>query len=459
MPGLRAVATLPALAAVALLTGCVSFAVTRAGPPDTARATGTGTSVTIVGAVDGTVDDLTRNALADLEDYWAQALPDVYGQRFVPPQGGYFSVDPGNADPGRYPGGVGCGAQPVEVEGNAFYCEAPGTPHSDSITYDRAFLAELANGYGSFIPALVMAHEFGHAVQARVGAPRTSIAVETQADCMAGTWTRWVADGKARHTDIRAAQLDELLRGYLLLRDPVGRSTAAGSAHGSYFDRVSAFQEGFDSGANACRDDFGPGRTFTQGEFTSDMDFRNQGNAAFEELPALLDKSFTEFWDRAFSEVFRKPFERPVVEAFRRTAPACAPADRDLVYCPDRRLVGYDETDLARPVYRLGDFAVITAVSIPYALAARDELGLPVEGRAALRSAVCLTGWYSAQVYNHTVTSVVISPGDLDESVQFLLTYGHDPNVLGTADLTGFQLVDLFRGGFVKGVGACDVGR
>jgi predicted metalloprotease len=454
MPGLRAATAVPVLASLLLLTGCTSFAATWVGPGGSARAT-----VTIVGAVDGTVDDLARDALTDLEDYWAQTLPRVFGKRFVPPKGGYFSVDPNDADPARYPDGVGCGAQPLEVENNAFYCQAEGKPNSDSITYDREFLAELAADYGAFIPALVMAHEFGHAVQARVGAPRTSIAVETQADCLAGTWTRWVAEGKATHTHIRARDLDQLLRGYLLLRDPVGRGTAAGSAHGSFFDRVSAFQEGFDSGAEACRDDFGPGRVFTQGEFTSDTDFRNQGNSPFEDLPRLLDTSLREFWTRAFGEVFRKSFTPPAIEPFRGTAPSCAPADRDLVYCPDEFLVGYDQTDLAEPAYQLGDFAVFTAVSIPYALAARDQLGLSVEGDAALRSAVCLTGWYSAQVYNRTVTTVKISPGDLDESVQFLLTYGDDDQVLGSADLTGFQLVDLFRGGFVEGVGPCDVGR
>jgi predicted metalloprotease len=458
MPGPRAVTVVRALATVLatalVLTGCASFVDNRAAPAGPAAA-----DVTIVGATDGTIDNLARDALADLEAYWAQTFPGVFGQRFVPPAGGYFSVDPGAAHPAEYPGGVGCGAQPVEVEGNAFYCQAPGTPHSDSITYDRAFLAELAAGYGAFIPALVMAHEFGHAVQARVGSPQTSIAVETQADCLAGTWTRWVAEGKARHTHIRARDLDQLLRGYVLLRDPVGRSTAAQSAHGSYFDRVSAFQEGFDSGAKACRDDFGPGRTFTQGQFTSDADFLSQGNAPFQELPTLLDRSLPEFWGRAFSEVFRTSFDPPAIEAFRGTAPDCAPADRDLVYCPDKRLVGYDQTDLAQPAYRLGDFAVFTAVSIPYALAARDQLGLSVEGDAALRSAVCLTGWYSAQVYNRTITSVQISPGDLDESIQFLLTYGDDDHVLGTGNLTGFQLVDLFRGGFVEGVGPCDVGK
>jgi hypothetical protein len=238
---------------------------------------------------------------------------------------------------------------------------------------------------------------------------------------------------------------------------PRSSTNCSAATSSSYFDRVSAFQEGFDSGAEACRDHFGPGRTFTQGEFTSDVDFRNQGNAPFQDLPALVGKSLPEFWGRAFSEVFGEAFDPPDIEAFRGTAPDCAPENRDLVYCPEQLLVGYDETDLARPAYELGDFAVVTAVAIPYALAARDQLGLSVEGDDALRSAICLTGWYSAQVYNRTVTSVQISPGDLDESVQFLLTYGDDDQVLGAADLTGFQLVDLFRGGFVEGVGPCDV--
>ena len=424
-------------------------------PPGAPRAAG---DVTIVGAADDPVDDRARDALADLEGYWDQVFPDVFGQRFQPPEGGYFSVDPNDLDPGLYPDGVGCGARPLEVEGNAFYCQAPNTANSDSITYDRSFLAELADGYGQFVPELVMAHEFGHAVQARVGGPRASIAVETQADCLAGSWTRWVADGEAAHSRIRPSELDELLRGYLLLRDPIGTSTVAQSAHGSYFDRVSAFQEGYDGGAEACRDRFGPDRPFTQTEFTRDDDFRNQGNAPYRQLPDLIETSLPEFWEREFREIFGTTFDRPAIQPFDRTAPDCAPADRDLVYCPDSDVVGYDETDLARPAYDLGDFAVMTGVSIPYALAVRDQLGLSIDDQDALRSAICLTGWYAAGVYEGVVRTVQISPGDLDESVQFLLTYGDDPSVLGEADLTGFQLVDLFRGGFVDGIRACDVG-
>ena len=74
-----------------------------------------------------------------------------------------------------------------------------------------------------------------------------TIVREQHADCFAGAWTAWVADGQSEHTQIRAPELDEVLRGYLLLRDPVGTSINTEAAHGSYFDRISAFQEGFDA--------------------------------------------------------------------------------------------------------------------------------------------------------------------------------------------------------------------
>jgi predicted metalloprotease len=461
-------ATVALLAAVALLvlSGCSVVVVGRpraAQPPLDDAAPG---QVTIVGAVEGPIDVLARNALADLEDFWVVQFPDVYGGRFEPLRGGYFSADPADVDPAVYPQGVGCGADPREVEGNAFYCQAPQAPNSDSISYDRSFLEDLAGQYGRFIPALVMAHEFGHAVQARVGAPPTSIATETQADCLAGAWTAWVADGQAAHTTIRAPELDELLRGYLLLRDPVGTSRAEEQAHGSYFDRVSAFQEGFDDGPTTCRDRFGADRVFTQGRFTTDDDFRSGGNSSYGLVEQLVQESLPEFWDRAFGDVLEGEFVPPELTPFAGEAPGCtADQDADLVYCPpgegggDGGLVTFDERDLTRPVVeRLGDFAFPTAVSIPYALAARDQLGLSTDDEAATRSAVCLTGWYAAQVSNGSLSSVRISPGDIDESVQFLLEYGNDPQVLGDVELSGFQLVDLFRSGFLEGSTACDLG-
>ncbi|RBY77560.1 hypothetical protein DQ239_10990 [Blastococcus sp. TF02-09] len=440
------------------LTGCsvvVTGLASPARPPATDVATG---DVRVVGSTDEEVDVLARNALADLETFWAEEFPEVFGTQFEPLQGGYFSVDPGNADPAVYPNGIGCGAAASDVESNAFYCVAPDAPNSDSISYDRTFLAELGAEFGRFIPALVMAHEFGHAVQARVGSPSASIAVETQADCLAGTWTRWVAEGEAEHSVLRTPELDELLRGYLQLRDPVGTSPGQEQAHGSYFDRVSAFQEGFDTGTEACRDNFGPGRAFTQTGFdpSNPTDAARGGNAPPDELLDIIDTSLPGAWEPAFDQVFGEPFDPPSIEPFDGDAPGCAPdGDLDLVYCSDENVVGFDTSDLASPAYELGDFAVATAVALPYGLAVRDQLGLSTDDEDAARSAVCLSGWYAARVFENEAGGPVVSPGDIDESVQFLLTFGNEPSVVPAADLTGFQLVDLFRAGFVEGLEAC----
>jgi predicted metalloprotease len=456
-PGMRRAAVVAVLATcVVPLTGCV---VSIDGLPSALEPpvsdVGDG-EVRIVGADDGPVDELARNALADLERFWSEQLPEVYGQQFRPLEGGYFSVDPGDVDRSVYPDGVSCGASPLEVQGNAFYCQAAGEANSDSISYDRAFLGELAEDFGDFIPDLVMAHEFGHAIQGRVGFPGASIVAETQADCFAGAWTAWVAAGEAQHTTVRPPELDEVLGGYLQLRDPVGTSLQEESAHGSYFDRVSAFQEGFSDGVVACRDNFDRNRVFTQRGFTN-ADVGTRGNVRYDQALDIVDVSLPAFWEAVFDRL-GETFDEPAVETFDGSAPGCAPQDRDLVYCPDEDLVAFDEADLvAEDVYRIGDFAVATAVSIPYALAGRDQLGLSVDDAEAVRSAVCLTGSYSSAFVTEGFGTYSISSGDLDESVIFLLSYGTDPEVLPDVDLTGFQLVDVFRTGFFEGVGACDL--
>ncbi|OMQ14536.1 hypothetical protein A7K94_0215925 [Modestobacter sp. VKM Ac-2676] len=458
----------------AALSGCaVTFIEGTATPLAGARDDVSPAEFPITGAADTQVDRIARNALADLNTWWAGQFGPVYQQQFTPLSGGYYSVDPADIDPTAYPGGeIGCGEPPEAVEDNAFYC-GPSQQYrnSDAIQYDRAFLDELAfgtggsEGYGRFIPALVMAHEFGHAVQGRVGYPfQASIAIETQADCFAGAWTRWVADGEAPHNSIRPAELDDVLRGYLLLRDPVGTGLDAGEAHGSYFDRVSAFQEGFDDGPTACRDGFGPDRPYTQGAFRDDDDALSGGDAPYEQtVGQFLPEGLGEFWQQVFAER-GEVFRPPTLEPFSGRAPSCdgAGADVDLVYCPDDDTVAFDEAQLTEPLYEAeegGDYAVLTAVAIPYGLAGRDQLGLSTDGEDALSSAVCLSGAFTASVLNEESTVLSISPGDVDESVSFLLEYATDPQVLPDAQLTGFQLVDVFRTGVFEGPAACALDR
>jgi predicted metalloprotease len=415
----------------------------------------------IIGAVDDEVDRLARNALTDLTTYWSAEFGPTFGTRFTPLAGGYYSVDPDDVNPAAYPDGhIGCGQPPESIANNAAYClPSDQYPAGDSISYDRTFLRELAEQYGRFIPALVMAHEFGHAVQGRVGYPTPqSIAIETQADCFAGAWTAWVAGGEAAHNTIRAAELDEVLRGYLLLRDPVGTGTREQEAHGSYFDRVSAFQEGFDDGPVSCRDRFGPDRPYTQGRFSDRAEELTGGNASYQEtLGIFVPEALPAFWEATFTEL-GEDFEPPAIVPFDRQAPACAgqDTDSDLVFCATEDVVAFDETDLIGPLYEdFGDFAVLTAVAIPYGLAARDQLDESTEGPDAVRSAVCLAGAFTGAVLDGQVPGIRISPGDADESVQFLLEYSTDPAVLADSGLTGFQLVDVFRTGVLEGAAAC----
>jgi predicted metalloprotease len=453
---------LPTLAVGMLLAGCSTTTVVGTASPGPGEPVDVSADeFPITGVSDSDIDQLARNALDDLDTFWSQAYPEFFGADYTPLAGGFFSVDSTNIDPAAYPEtGIGCPGEfipPDAVAGNAFFA-----PSCDLIAYDRALIEELSTGYGRFLGPVVMAHEFGHAMQFRFGFHDRQILDETQADCFAGAWTRWVADGNAEHVSIRVPELDDVISGFLLLRDPVGSDPDDSSAHGSYFDRVSGFYAGFDGGVAECRDAFGDDRLFTQAEF--DPNDNSEGNAEYGMIVDWITATLPEFWGGIFPSAFGSDFQAPAVEAFDTAAPECGDMgaeDRDLGYCESDSTVYYDETELAQPAYEIGDFAVGTAISLPYALSARDQAGLSVNDGAATRSAVCLSGWYTAQWYNgafQDTVEAVISPGDIDEAVIFLLEYGVNPKVFPNVDTSGFELVGAFRAGFLQGGSACDIG-
>jgi predicted metalloprotease len=453
----------PAVAVGLLLAGCSGPVVAGSATPGPGEPVDVAPEdFPITGVSDTPIDRFARNALTDLNVFWSQAYPTFYGKPFTPLENGYFSVDSDHVDESAYPStGIGCASSPSppgSVAGNAYY-----DPECDLVAYDRALLQELAEDYGRFLVPVVMAHEFGHAMQDRFGfaASGRSIQDETQADCFAGAWTGWVAAGKAQHMSLRTPELDDVVRGFLLLRDDVGSDPADNEAHGSYFDRVSAFYEGFDGGVGDCRDDFGTDRLYTAAPF-SPADVVTQGNAPFDEIVGWAASTLPQFWSSVFPTTFGTTFTPPDVRSFEGTAPRCAgPEDRDLGYCAATTTVYVDETDLARPVYReIGDFAVVTALALPYALAVRDQAGLSVDDGAATRSAVCLTGWYEAQWFGGRFRASLqasISPGDVDEAVQFLLDHGVDTRVFPHLDASGFELVGAFRSGFLHGGEDCEL--
>jgi predicted metalloprotease len=445
-----------------LLTGCAStvsgIASRGASVPEDVPAD----EFPITGAADNETDRLARNALADLDTFWSQAYPEYFGEEYQPLAGGYFSVDSTAIDESAYPEhGIGCDRAPTdpeEVANNAHY-----DPNCDVVAYDRALLEQLSAENGPYLGPAVMAHEIGHAMQNRFGYADSAIVVETQADCLAGAFTRWVVDGNAEHVSLRVAELDQVVLGFIGLSDPVGFDPDDQRAHGSGFDRMSGFFAGYEGGVGSCRDEFTEDRLFTATEFTTQDDLDNEGNAPYDEIGGIIGTTLPAFYESVFPGLGEQ-FAAPEVESFDGTAPACGDMgaeDRDLGYCEADGTVYVDESDLLAPAYeQIGDFAVATAVSLAYAQAARAQLGLSIDDAAAVDSAVCLTGWYAGRFWtgDYQAQDITISPGDVDEAAVFLLTYGQTEGVFPNTDLSGFEMVDAFRDGFLNGGAGCEIG-
>ena len=129
-----------------------------------------------------------------------------------------------------------------DIRGNAFYC---GGEDDDYIAYDAAYLMPRLNeSFGALTPAVVLAHEFGHAVQHRAEVDAPSVVIELQADCFAGAWVAYAQTSASDPVTVEETALDSSIRAIPLLRDQPGTAATNPKAHGLGFDRVNAFQTG-----------------------------------------------------------------------------------------------------------------------------------------------------------------------------------------------------------------------
>ena len=138
------------------------------------------------------------------------------------PLNGYAGVAPGSQ--------LYCDGAPItdgdglhSFHDNAMYC-APDDDVSfgdgradlhDYIVYDTQFLRDTVLAqYGDMAVTFVLAHEYGHAAQARFGwvTGESGAAGESNADCLAGTFIRWLYDNgsstRARGRPARAVHPD-----------------------------------------------------------------------------------------------------------------------------------------------------------------------------------------------------------------------------------------------------------
>lgn len=436
-------------AAVLVVSACGSAQPKIPSPAEKKGSSPDTSSITIEGDASEPVNQIAIQAIADLEQYWAQNYPELYGEDFEHVAGGYFAVTQDSDAPP-------CTTEPDEVAGNAFYCAT-----EDVIAWDaQVLLPDMQSKYGDFVIPVVMAHEFAHAVQARAHFTARTVTRELQADCFAGAWARHAQDTGA--FEVTSADLDTALAGVLDLRDNPGTSKTDPNAHGSGFDRVSAFQDGFDNGLDRCKDYRDDEPMVLALPFNNIADAASGGDAPYDSIVNGVPYDLEDYWTQLYPELTGRAW-RPVrgLEAFDPAdPPMCGSQSTEgysLFYCVPDDYVGWDNVETMPHVYdQGGDYAVSTLLATQYGLAALSRLGDDSDEKTSTLRADCLAGGYTASVILHNraeTSSWQISPGDLDEGIKALLVFRGD----GDADRqgAGFDRVRAFREGVINGAESC----
>jgi predicted metalloprotease len=440
-------------AVVALVAGCGGPK--PPAPPQPKANKPDASDIKIAGDPDTPVNKLAIEAIADLQAFWADHFPKLYHEDYKPVEGGLYALTPESES------GPACASSYDDVAGNAFYCKL-----DDSVAWDSTgLLPELKKKYGDFVIPIVLAHEFGHAVQRRSGffdQNKLTVSSELQADCFAGGWSRHAQDDGV--FKVNAADLDRSLAGILDLRDSPGTNVQDPSAHGSGFDRVSAFQEGYDNGVEKCKDYKDGEPVVLELPFNDAQDAANEGNAPYDSIVNGVPYDLEDYWTQVYPELTEgkaweplkgeKPFDP-------NNPPMCGDQSAKgyaLFYCVPEDYVGWDNSERMPEIYAQGgDYAVATLLATQWGLAAQSRLGDDLtDVKTSTLRGDCLAGAYTASVilFNRKDTSTFhISPGDLDEGIKALLLFRGDGDV--DRQGAGFDRTRAFREGVINGAQPC----
>lgn len=188
---------------------------------------------------------LLATTFGELERFWDNQLPDLGAKRGEPKL--LVSYWNRRQDPG-------CAGHPAGPR-NAQYC-AP----TQTIAWDGNWVfGRLYRDFGDAAVSFLLAHEYGHFVQDRLGIARKfplTIEAELNADCLAGAWLEAMNRKVQRfhNVDYRA-----LAAGLLNVADPRGVPWANPSAHGRAGERRRALLVGVRHGQRGCLRQLGPG--------------------------------------------------------------------------------------------------------------------------------------------------------------------------------------------------------
>ncbi len=352
----------------------------------------------------------------DLDRWWSAELPKVYGLRYTPLSGWH------PATPEALPPACGSRVRYRDIEGNAFYC-----PLADYVAFDdEQLFPALQERFGDIALAVVLAHEMGHAIQARTRTAMATVYLELQADCFAGAWLRRVVDGRADGVTFRRSDLDEAISASLTFRDSPGTSARNPNAHGNGFDRTTALQTGFDGGLTTCKRFADSPPRVTASSFRTAAEAATGGDIALQDAVDLTRRSIT-----------------------RHFGSLVDPAALD----------GLDAGELTTAYQRTGDVGasmlIVLAAAAQAEVATRRSSGSSA-GSAELR-ATCLAGtWLGAADRGELSTAeepLSLSPGDLDEAV--IATIDQPSSVAAFDRVRALRTGWAAPGGIRAGIAAC----
>ncbi len=409
----------------------------------------------------GEIDELAASSISDIEDFWATAYPETFDKDFSPIEA-LISWDAGG-----YASQAFCGEDTYGLV-NAGFCFL-----DDTIGWDRGeLLPSLRDDFGDIAVANVLAHEYGHAIQrqAKLNKKNTpTLVAEQQADCFAGAYMRWVAEGNSpRFTLSTADGLNSLLAAVLSFRDPLlseDEFAPGANEHGSAFERITAFQFGFTDGAASCAAIDEKEIAQRRGDLPVELQGDQTGEWPVSEqsVQAVVDALGTLF-------SLADPPKLSLDAGSSQECPDARPSP-PVSFCPATNTIAVDMSALeamGTPSGQVGNSGEVsgdnTAYSVlvsRYMLALQHERGgLALDNaEAALRTA-CLTGVATTKMTDAVTTSdgstVALTAGDLDEAVSGLLINGlAASDVNGETVPSGFARMDAFRTGVLGDEDRC----
>lgn len=256
--------------------------------------------------------------------------------------------------------------------------------------------------------------------------------------------------------------MDNALAGILELRDSPGTSKIDPSAHGSGFDRVGAFQDGYDNGPTACKAYRDDNPVVVELPFQNAEDEAAGGDMPYDAMVNDVPYDIEDYWAHVYPELTNGEAWVPVkgLEPFDPSnPPMCGNTRADgyaLFYCVPDDYIGW-ENDAMRTVYNQGgDYAVATLIATQFGLAAMTRANDKSDDKTQSLRGDCFAGSYTASVLlqnRKETSSFGISPGDLDEAITALLVFRGDGDV--DRQGAGYERIRHFRTGVLDGAGAC----